>query len=181
MSRTKEIQRIFLTGYMGSGKSLLGKSLAQELAWQYMDTDDMIVDAEKHTVSEIFKSKGEAYFRSLEFKIIKELTNTLKPQVISLGGGAFIQDEIRDFLLKDEKSIIVYLKYDAAILAERLKTEQKKRPLIADAENLQQFIEKHLTQREPFYQMADLIIRSEENQILIINQILSYLIYKNQN
>lgn len=180
MVRTGEISRVFLTGYMGSGKTFIGKVLSDKLSWQFIDLDQRISDAESQSISTIFETQGERYFRELEYQEVAKICKYNGQNIISLGGGAFVQENINNLIREDEHSIVVYLKFDALILAKRLKNEKHKRPLIAHAKDLEEFIEDHLAERSAFYERADLIIVNEEDAMQTINQISTYLNYRNQ-
>jgi shikimate kinase len=111
---------------MGSGKSSVGKILAKQLFKTFADVDTLIEAEEHASITEIFKTKGEAYFRALEQKCINELTQK-KGQVIATGGGLPIYSTISD------KSLIVYIDADFDVILQRLpKKEYDKRPLLQD-------------------------------------------------
>ena len=115
---------VFL-GMMGSGKSSIGTMVSKKLNIPFIDIDDLIEERVGMTVSEIFESNGEDYFRNLEEKItIKSLKQ--KNVVVSLGGGGFINDKIRKDVLKNHFSF--WLNWDDLILIKRIKGS-KKRPL----------------------------------------------------
>ena len=117
---------IVLIGFMGSGKTAVGKILARQLHKKFVDVDSMIEAEQKSSVSEIFENKGEAYFRGLEQKCIDELTQQ-KGQVIATGGGLPIHSSI------PEKSLIVYIDADFDVILNRLPAkERNKRPLLQD-------------------------------------------------
>ena len=111
---------------MGSGKTSVGKSLARKLYKNFVDVDSVIEAEQNSSVSDIFKDKGEAYFRGLEQKCINELTQN-KGQVIATGGGLPIFSAI------PEKSLIVYIDADFDVILNRLPArERAKRPLLQD-------------------------------------------------
>ncbi len=117
---------IVLIGFMGSGKTSVGKSLARKLYKNFVDVDSVIEAEQNSSVSDIFKDKGEAYFRGLEQKCINELTQN-KGQVIATGGGLPIFSAI------PEKSLIVYIDADFDVILNRLPArERAKRPLLQD-------------------------------------------------
>ena len=112
---------------MGSGKTSVGKNLARQLFKDFVDVDTVIEAEQNASVTEIFKNKGEAYFRELEQKCINELTQK-KGQIIATGGGLPIYSSI------SEKSLIVYIDADFDVILNRLpKRERDKRPLLEDA------------------------------------------------
>ena len=113
---------------MGVGKSTVGKALSIQLKMKFIDTDAEIEKIESETISGIFKKKGEDYFRSIEKKICLNFIK-MPNSIIALGGGAFINKEIRDFVLKE--CITFWLDLDLKILRARL-VNSKKRPLLID-------------------------------------------------
>jgi len=121
----KSNKNIILVGMMGSGKSTIGFLLAKKLNLRFFDTDFIIEKKAKMKISEIFKKKGETEFRNLEKKIALKFLN--KPLcVISLGGGAFINEVIRKETLK--KCICIWLNWSSKTLIDRIK-KNKKRPI----------------------------------------------------
>ena len=164
--------RIFLVGFMGSGKSTLGKKLANKLKLQFLDLDQLIEKQEYCTVTEIFKNKGEDYFRALETAVLKDLVQTNTDFVLSLGGGSPCFNNNMEFINSIGTSI--YLKYNAGILTSRLLAAKQERPLIAgkNAEELKQFVDDLLTQRESFYLQSKFIV---EGATISVNEILNKL------
>ena len=119
-------RNLVLVGMMGSGKSTIGKIVARNLQYDFVDIDDEIEKIEGKTISEIFIKKGEKYFRELEEKVVLYKLNS-KLKVISLGGGSFINNKIRKNIKKDHFS--VWLKWNKDTLIERI-TKNDKRPLV---------------------------------------------------
>jgi len=128
----------------------------------------------------IFETAGEAHFRQMEFETLKSIAQQEEELIVSLGGGAYCQDQIQEFINQDQRAFTVYLKYKPAILAERLEAEKSHRPIIKETENLLDFISQHLVAREPYYSAADLIVEDESDVKKINKQICSFLSYKNQ-
>jgi len=117
---------IVLIGFMGSGKTTVGKALARQLHKSFMDVDTIIEAEQKASITEIFEQEGEEHFRSLEQKCINELTQKTG-QVIATGGGLPIYSSISD------KSLIIYIDADFDVILERLpRKERDKRPLLQD-------------------------------------------------
>ena len=131
---------------MGVGKSTVGKKLAKKLKFKFVDIDGVIEKQEKKTIQEIFKTKGENYFRKVEEKatLIELKRNNL---VISLGGGAFMNDNIRKEV--KESSLSIWLDIDTNLLIPRLKNIAK-RPLLNEG-NLEQSIKKIYSHRKKTY------------------------------
>ncbi|GIM53207.1 shikimate kinase [Capnocytophaga cynodegmi] len=151
--------KIILLGYMGSGKSTLGKSLAQRKNLQFIDLDTYIEEKENTSIKEIFNTKGEIYFRKRESFYLNELLLSEKDFVLALGGGTPCFGNNMDLVSKLTKNTF-YLKYAPKSLTERLLLEKKSRPLISDLkdEDLEDFIRKHLFERNTFYTKANYII-----------------------
>lgn len=179
MESMSSINKIFLTGYMGAGKSFIAKQLREIINYELVDLDQLIVESMGLSIKEIFKKHGEAYFRNLEFDAVQKICKSPKAQIIDLGGGAFVQENICSLIGADKHAVSIYLKFDSEILAQRLENERNKRPMLAAADNLESFIADHLSKRSEFYERADLIINNEQESSLILNQIQSYLTYRN--
>ncbi|MCO6565009.1 MAG: AAA family ATPase [Apibacter sp.] len=154
---------ISLLGYMGCGKSTIGKSLAKVLLLPFTDLDNYISFHEKKTVQQIFSEHGEIHFRKKEKYYLNELINQ-NNVILSLGGGTPIYYD--NMKLITDKSISFYLKMSPSELYERLITEKKHRPLIShlNDESLKEFIAKHLFERSAFYEQAEHIIRVSEKK-----------------
>ena len=166
-------KNLVLTGMMGVGKSTIGKSLANKLSFKFKDIDKIIEIKEGCTIDIIFKNKGENYFRYLEKKItLNELRK--ENMVISLGGGAFLNNSIRR-TIKDS-SISFWLDVNINILINRLK-KNKKRPLLFK-KNLIETVKKIYLERKKTYSEADFKIKCESlKPELIVNKILD--LYEN--
>lgn len=148
---------IILLGFMGVGKSTIGKQLADVLEMDFKDLDDLIEKEEGQTVEGIFELKGETYFRSLEKSLINslEINNT----VLSVGGGTPCFNDNMHWL--NGLGTTYYLKISPDKLAERLWVKRKKRPLLKDVKSipeLEQFIDDRLRDREKYYMMAENIL-----------------------
>ena len=154
---------IVLIGFMGAGKTEIGRILAINLGFNFLDIDALIEEYEEMSITEIFKKKGEKYFRDLETKILKtikgsELSGKDKPSVISTGGGApAFNGNMK--LLKNIGTVI-YLKADARTIYERIKSETHRPVLGADGFTLKSVSDK-LSEREKIYEKADIIIYTE--------------------
>ena len=122
----KSNKNLVFLGMMGSGKSSIGNLVSKKLDLPFADIDSLIVKNTKMSVSEIFKKKGEDYFRDLEEKITLKCLKKIK-NVISLGGGGFINTKIRKEILTNHFSF--WLDWDDAVIIRRIK-DDKKRPLI---------------------------------------------------
>ena len=156
---------------MGSGKSAIGKILANKLDYNFIDVDKMIeIDARK-TIKKIFEEDGEEYFRNLEEKITINILE-YKKTIVSLGGGAIINKKIRNYIKKNSYNI--YLNVDVNILTKRLENS-KTRPLIYK-KNLKKELINLISIREKFYRKADLIVKNEKNIITTTENIIKKII-----
>lgn len=145
--------RIYLIGYMGSGKSHLGWKLANYLGVQFVDMDNYIEERNCKTIPQIFAEEGEAEFRNKERKALEELSE-FTDIVIATGGGApCFFDNVN---LMNETGKTIYLNIDPAILADRLLKSKTERPLIKgkSREELVDFIDQTLKKRNEFYSQA---------------------------
>lgn len=149
---------IILIGYMASGKSSIGKRLAKKLNYKFVDLDDYIEDKENMSVSKIFKKKGEVYFRKQESHYLKKLLKKDKNMILAVGGGTPCYSDNMKLILESENVKSIYLKASLSTLANKLMEKKAKRPLIAHIETLEamtEFIGKHLFERMPFYEQAE--------------------------
>ena len=158
---------ISLCGMMGSGKSAIGKILANKLDYNFIDVDKMIEIDAKKTIKKIFEEDGEEYFRDLEERITINILRQ-KETVVSLGGGAIINKKIRNSIKKNSYNI--YLNVDLDILIKRLKNSNT-RPLIYK-KNLKKELINLINIREKFYREADLIVKNEKNIIITTENII---------
>ena len=152
--------KIFLIGFMGSGKTTIGRRLVERIGFDFVDTDRFIEMQQGMTVSEIFARRGEAAFREMERGILLELQKT-EYAVVSTGGGMPCYGNNMDVMLESGK--VVYLKTSPQALARRLFRSHSERPLIKGKteKELQQYIIEKLAEREPFYNRAHIIIQTE--------------------
>lgn len=154
---------ITLLGYMGSGKSTIGLQLATILGYEFIDLDNFIEKKEQLSVKEIFKSKGEIYFRKLENTCLKEIYASKNNIVLSLGGGTPCFSGNME-LINSENSKSIYLKLLPKSLSNRLFSEKGHRPLISHLkteDDLVEFIAIHLFERQNFYSQAANIITTD--------------------
>ncbi len=149
--------RIYLIGYMGSGKSHLGWKLANHLGVQFVDMDNYIEERNCKTIPQIFAEEGEDEFRKKERKALEELSN-FTDLVIATGGGAPCFFDNID--LMNETGTTIHLNIDPKILADRLMKSKTERPLIKgkSKEELVAFIDETLKKRNAFYSRAKLQI-----------------------
>jgi shikimate kinase / 3-dehydroquinate synthase len=160
----KESFNIALTGLMGSGKSTVGKYLANHLKKNFIDTDQIIEEREGKTISQIFEDNGEDYFRKLEADLIKEIFKdpTAKDLVVSLGGGAIVNPESREII--KEHSSLVALIADPKDLHQRIK-RRKSRPLLNDSKNQLEILTNLWHNRKDAYYDSHIQITTEGKSI----------------
>ncbi|WP_316817742.1 shikimate kinase [Pedobacter nyackensis] len=151
------MMKIFLIGFMGCGKSTMGKKLAQKLGYIFIDLDHQIEKSLGTTIGEYFATHGEAAFRKLESETLKNFDYPANT-VIATGGGAPCFFDNMDWM--NENGLSMYIEMSAAALAKRLENGKEKRPLLRDLneEQMIEFIEKKLTERDIFYKRALLTI-----------------------
>jgi len=151
--------KIVLVGYMASGKSTVGRLLANRLGTAFIDLDDYIEAFEKKRISTIFAEKGELYFRKLEHQMLIRVLGENDSLVLATGGGTPVYgNNMRTIQELSDHS--VYLQWSIAELVARIAGEKESRPLVRDLplEDLPEFIGKHLFERLPFYGQADHIL-----------------------
>ncbi|RPI38486.1 MAG: shikimate kinase [Nitrospiraceae bacterium] len=150
------MKNIVLTGFMGAGKTTIGKALAKMLHMKLVDVDEEIEISQKMTINDIFKIYGEPYFRDIETAMIKKLSHN-KNCIISTGGGAVLRDENMEAL--KENGIVFCLDANAETILERTGNNQD-RPLLK-VENPKKKIEELLAYRRPFYEKAGIMIETD--------------------
>ncbi|MAU63892.1 MAG: shikimate kinase [Flavobacteriaceae bacterium] len=169
---------IIIIGYMGSGKSLVSKSLANILNVKYLDLDEIIENREKMKISEIFEQKGELQFRRIEKEVLLDVLESSKNNVISLGGGTPCYFDNMS-LVNTKSKYVFYIINSNKVLSKRLFKERKNRPVISKIESLDkmmEFVSKHIFERMHFYNMAKYHINAEKKDLdLIINEIIEIL------
>lgn len=144
-----------MLGYMGSGKSTIGRKLAAQLDYDFIDLDHYIESSEQMTVKQLFASKGEIYFRKREHDYLVEIMTQKDDFILATGGGTPCYGDNMEHILNFSQQVI-YLKLSVTALAERLSKEKEDRPLIKNIldQDLPEFIGKHLFERNFFYNRA---------------------------
>jgi shikimate kinase len=171
------MRKVVLIGYMGSGKSVLSKKIAQQLEISAVELDEIIENECGMSIAEIFSTKGELFFRKQEHQLFKELLNNNESLIISTGGGTPCYFNNHE-LLNNEDVVSIYLKASIDTLYNRLLKGKQKRPLIANlADNeIKEFIAKHLFDRSFYYNQATFKMNVDDKSIdEIVNEITSLL------
>ena len=149
------MKHIFLIGFMGCGKSSIGKKLSFQLKKPFTDLDSMVEVKEKRTINQIFEEDGEQSFRDMETSVLISMFDTKLSYVVATGGGLVMREKNRRIMKK--QGIIIYLKASADTLYERLEGDEK-RPLL-QTEDPKAKIEQLLAERGPIYEkIADKIV-----------------------
>lgn len=150
---TRQDNRIFLIGYMGSGKSTIGKVLAKTMQFSFVDLDLFIEQRFHKSISQIFAESGELAFREIEKRMLIEISSYEKV-IISTGGGTPVFEDNMSFMKM--KGETVFLDVSETILANRLSKAKDKRPLIAAKSNeeIRTFIHENLNKRRAFYELS---------------------------
>lgn len=147
------VQRIVLTGFMGSGKSTVGPLLAVRLGWAFVDADDALVGELGMTIAEFFVQHGESAFREREREAIARLVER-DALVLALGGGAIEAEMTRELLLASPGTLLVHLEATLETAMVRTRGTEGARPVLADAANLKARYERRL----PLYRAAHLSV-----------------------
>ena len=161
MSHNK--RHIVLIGFSGCGKSTIAPELARKLKLKLIDTDQLIAKQEKKTISEIFKTDGERYFRAIESKVVEKIITNKKRTVVALGGGGFQKPANRKLIL--ENALVIFLSCNQKELYNRL-SQKTDRPLLPQsAFLLKEKIRRMLAKRINNYKKADLIVSTTDKTI----------------
>ena len=158
----KQQQTLVLVGMPGSGKSTLGKALAQKLEMDFMDLDVLLEAAEGCTIPQLFESKGEHYFRQRESELLKKVLNSSDPLVLATGGGTPCFFDNMQYI--QQQAISIYLNVSWSLLAARLSQQPGQRPLLQglSADALADSLQEKFGWRIPFYEQATHQLAVEE-------------------
>jgi shikimate kinase len=172
--KLKRTPGLYLVGFMAAGKSTVGRSLADELGWCFVDVDSDIEAQERNTIAQIFRERGEAYFRERESEMIRRRVALIEagdPCVMALGGGAFVQR--KNWELIANNGITVWLDCELETIRRRL-GDGISRPLAQDRAALPQLFE----DRRPLYARADFRIQVDTDEVAeIVRRILRLPIF----
>lgn len=139
--------RIVLMGFMGAGKTTIGKALAKKLGCRFADTDELIEQEQGRTIPEIFEKEGETYFRNLETELLKNLQMQKESFVLSLGGGVPVREENRALLRN--LGTVIYLETSKEEIIKRV-SKNKNRPLLQGG-GLEEKVSTLMAARESIY------------------------------
>jgi|SRR4051812_34106666 shikimate kinase len=153
--------KIFLLGFMGSGKTYWGRQLSLKLSIPFFDLDEQIVNAENESINDIFAEKGEEYFRLLEKDTLHIITESRDSMIMACGGGTPCYFNNIEFMNKT--GVTVWLDTPLDVLFERLLKEKMHRPLLKDLtdEQVKSFIIKKFSDRKIYYEQADITIAEQ--------------------
>ena len=173
------LKKIILIGYMASGKSAVGRKLHEQLNYDYYDLDNYIEINYETSVENIFKTKGELYFRQIERKSLENIVTIKRNLIISLGGGTPCYFDTIDFLNSIKETKTFFLKTSVKTICERLKKSKIKRPLIShliEETEIKEFVGKHLLERNFFYEKSEEKINTDEKTVrAVANEIIKKL------
>jgi shikimate kinase len=165
MHSDRRIVNLALIGFMGTGKTSVGRLIAEQLHFDYLDTDEIIQTHTGRTIADIFKTDGEPAFRALEQKVVAELASRVKT-VVATGGG--LPTNPMNFTSLKTHALIICLWASPEKIWERVRN-QSHRPLLQDADP-QKKIRELLAAREPFYRQADVLLNTELRSVREVAQ-----------
>jgi shikimate kinase len=156
------MKNIYLLGFMGSGKSYLGKWLSEKFNLNFLDLDEFLEDTMNLSIPQIFSSIGETGFREIEANLLRK-TSDFSKNIISCGGGTPCFNDNMKWI--KNHGISIYLKTSEELLFKRLNNQKSGRPLISNMsdDDLKKFISMKLSEREKFYELADYIYLQKED------------------
>lgn len=166
--------RVFIIGYMGAGKSTVGKRLARRLELPFIDLDDAFEEKYRYTIPRFFDHFGKNKFRELEQKCLKEIIEENEHAVVSTGGGTACHFD--NMNLMNKTGTTVYLQMHPSSLAQRLNNARRLRPIVREVnhQEMLNFIEDQLTERIPFYNQAHVTVKGESLDLIkLVEEILN--------
>lgn len=168
---------IVIVGLMGAGKTSISKKLAEELDYNFVDSDHVIVKHEGMEIKDIFAEKGEPYFREVEREVIRQLLEDSTPHVLGIGGGAFMNDQTRHLIKGSATSI--YLRATLGVLMERI-PDASSRPMLQTKVTPQESMAALMEIRAPYYEQADITVDTlsepeQETLNRVINALYTHL------
>ena len=155
---------IVFVGLMGAGKTAIGRKVAGMLGLSFIDSDHEIESVSRMTIPELFERYGEAEFRALEQRVIHRLLTENSPQVLSTGGGAFMNEQTREAIA--DYGVSVWLKADLDLLMERVSKKQN-RPLLKN-DNPRAALQTLMDVRYPVYASAEITVTTRDERKEVI-------------
>jgi shikimate kinase len=155
---------VVFVGLMGAGKTAIGRKVAGMLGLPFIDSDHEIESVSRMTIPELFERYGEAEFRALEQRVIHRLLTESGPQVLSTGGGAFMNEQTREAVA--ENGVSVWLKADLDLLMERVSKKQN-RPLLKN-DNPRAVLQRLMEERYPVYATAGITVTTRDERKEVI-------------
>ena len=152
----------YLIGFMGTGKSSVGISLANYLGYSYLDMDKMIEDKQKCTINDIFANQGEPVFRQIESELLSHLSETRKKSIISTGGGVILREH--NIAVMRESGAIILLTAEPETIIERLAGDHS-RPLLQGDDKVAKVTALLGSRKEKYMQAADVIVKTDDRSI----------------
>ena len=155
------MDRIYIVGYMGAGKTTVARHLASHLGWEVVDTDALFEEKYKISVCDFFNKYDEPLYRKLESEVLKE-TGSLENVVISTGGGTACYFDNMEWM--NQHGLTVFLRISEKAVIDRLLHAKRKRPLAEGKteSELTEFVTRHYTERLPFYEQAKITVKAED-------------------
>ncbi len=165
------IKKVVLVGYMGSGKTKIGKILSKNMNLPFYDLDHLIENQFSKSINEIFSQHGEVYFRKIEQQSFVQKINEQEDFILSLGGGTPCYSNNHELLQRDDV-ISIYLKASIDTLQNRLEKNKSARPLLKDlsGEAMTEYIAKHLFDRSYYYNQCKMTIIVDGKSAKIISE-----------
>ena len=158
------MDRIYIVGYMGAGKTTAARRLAQRMGWEVVDTDALFEEKYKISVNDFFNKYDEPLYRKLESEVLKA-TESLDHVVVSTGGGTACFFDNMDWM--NQHGLTVFLRISPQAAVDRVIHSRHKRPLVEgkSEEELTEFVNQHYASRLPFYEQARITVKSEDFDI----------------
>ena len=155
------MDRIYIVGYMGAGKTTTARRLAQRMGWEVVDTDALFEEKYKISVNDFFNKYDEALYRKLESEVLKA-TESLDHVVVSTGGGTACYFDNMEWM--NQHGLTVFMRISPKAAVDRVIHSRHKRPLAEgkSEEELTEFVNQHYASRMPFYEQARITVKSED-------------------
>jgi shikimate kinase len=162
---------VFLIGFMGSGKTTLGKKVANSIGFNFIDLDNDIIKKTGKSINEIFEEKGEEYFRNIENETLKSYLG-LENTIVATGGGAPCY--LNNLEIMNMNGITIYLKLPPKVIYTRVANAKNKRPLLRGKtdDEVMVFIQEKLNEREPYYSKARYVVDAFDPQVADVTSLL---------